>query len=876
MSDSAIHTPLHVRKRSKTILRRADIKARRSHKPPRVLEIERSRKGKYSVPHEAPDDPVEKMDEDLKDESKSPAEPMLVDSVDEDAENEDESQSERGSEQEQEEEEDDEEETEETEEKSKGEGDDSGEDHDLDEDDDEDDTEPQPCDLVKGPPPTGRPFPPELRARVMALLEDQCSIAEVARRLLISRRTIHRYIRAAEEQDTNVPEPGMVGGPNNVKVQRKDLLRWVKLVLQNPKISVRELLEQARARGEPNLPSRSTLYRVLNKARLRHKKAQFYDPKPHMQEDQLIALERDAFREAQKRDPDLALHNLLFFDETTFYLFEQQHYAWAPQDRRARLPKPKGKGVSFAVFATIGVTLDDDGKEHKVVHIDIQPPKPINLPESAIYEAKDLAEPGKGINLGDDGERLSKAEIRELTVKELQALLRKHGVAVSTSRDQLILRVIQLQSKGQLGLPRLKRGRVYLGGPMKGFRSTEKDVGLYFQEKFVPLYLDKFGADSLKEKRVVWDNASTHGAIKLGLNEAKVSFFHEWARENWGMANVVYLPPRSPFLNPAELSFAFTKQDVRHQAPTPGYNAKEFPTVIHGTFAKITTSLIKGWAMGCGYVLAPSEDAWRSWEKKRRLSTKNPKDEEDKDDEDAGDDRKKKASRKKANVCALDDKTLPRKAIYICASKAGTVIKEKRKGSKRWKVKVSPARARSFVDAELEDIYAGNQKWKLKDDSDEKKEPEGDDEDESEKDSESEGEEKKEKEEKKEEEEKKVVVKRYVGIGALPRGIQPTEPERFFRYAVGGEVFEPESIVDWGIDRTGKLLYRIRWKGYAANKDTWEPPENLLGGRELLVTAFERAVRAGRVGHPKKGVVSGWVVKKARKESESESEEKSD
>jgi len=38
-----------------------------------------------------------------------------------------------------------------------------------------------------------------------------------------------------------------------------------------------------------------------------------------------------------------------------------------------------------------------------------------------MYEAKDLAEPGKAIPLGDDGERLSKAEIRELTVKELQA-----------------------------------------------------------------------------------------------------------------------------------------------------------------------------------------------------------------------------------------------------------------------------------------------------------------------------------------------------------------------------------------------------------------------------------------------------------------------
>ena len=39
MSDSDAHTPLHFRKRSNTILKRADTEARRSREPEQAFEI---------------------------------------------------------------------------------------------------------------------------------------------------------------------------------------------------------------------------------------------------------------------------------------------------------------------------------------------------------------------------------------------------------------------------------------------------------------------------------------------------------------------------------------------------------------------------------------------------------------------------------------------------------------------------------------------------------------------------------------------------------------------------------------------------------------------------------------------------------------------
>lgn len=39
--------------------------------------------------------------------------------------------------------------------------------------------------------------------------------------------------------------------------------------------------------------------------------------------------------------------------------------------------------------------------------------------------------------------------------------------------------------------------------------------------------------------------------------------------------------------------------------------------------------------------------------------------------------------------------------------------------------------------------------------------------------------------------------------------------------------FEVEEIIDYRISEDGRNLYKVRWAGYPAGYDTWEPMENL-------------------------------------------------
>ena len=39
--------------------------------------------------------------------------------------------------------------------------------------------------------------------------------------------------------------------------------------------------------------------------------------------------------------------------------------------------------------------------------------------------------------------------------------------------------------------------------------------------------------------------------------------------------------------------------------------------------------------------------------------------------------------------------------------------------------------------------------------------------------------------------------------------------------------FWVSQIQDFKVERGGRILYRVRWWGYGADEDTWEPAENL-------------------------------------------------
>ncbi len=50
-----------------------------------------------------------------------------------------------------------------------------------------------------------------------------------------------------------------------------------------------------------------------------------------------------------------------------------------------------------------------------------------------------------------------------------------------------------------------------------------------------------------------------------------------------------------------------------------------------------------------------------------------------------------------------------------------------------------------------------------------------------------------------------------------------------------GNQYEVEAIVDAGIDQdTKQHMYFVKWKGYSAEENTWEPKQNLVGCEQMI------------------------------------------
>jgi transposase len=94
----------------------------------------------------------------------------------------------------------------------------------------------------------------------------------------------------------------------------------------------------------------------------------------------------------------------------------------------------------------------------------------------------------------------------------------------------------------------------------------------------------------LSSKYLVWDCASTHGAVRI-TSARKKSFWHSYAAKA-GMKGVIFLPPRTPILNPIELVFGFLKHQVRKQCPDEGYTPTGLIQAIHHAFRLVTPAMI--------------------------------------------------------------------------------------------------------------------------------------------------------------------------------------------------------------------------------------------------------------------------------------------
>ncbi|XP_029113704.1 M-phase phosphoprotein 8 isoform X3 [Scleropages formosus] len=80
-----------------------------------------------------------------------------------------------------------------------------------------------------------------------------------------------------------------------------------------------------------------------------------------------------------------------------------------------------------------------------------------------------------------------------------------------------------------------------------------------------------------------------------------------------------------------------------------------------------------------------------------------------------------------------------------------------------------------------------------------------------------------------------------------------------------GDVYEVEKIIDMRVQK-GEVQYRVRWKNYTSDEDTWEPEAHLEDCREVLL-AFRH-----RVAESKKDTVPKLPMKSDLFDADSESE----
>jgi hypothetical protein len=207
----------------------------------------------------------------------------------------------------------------------------------------------------------------------------------------------------------------------------------------------------------------------------------------------------------------------------------------------------------------------------------------------------------------------------------------------------------------------------------------------------------------LSNKYLVWDCASTHGAVKIG-SARKKSFWHRYA-EKVGMKGVIFLPPRTPTLNPIELVFGFLKHQIRKTCPDEGYSSAGLIQVIHNAFRMVTPTMIRNWVKKAGYRFSPAvekdDDAARQGTDLEAadngvapMDIDPPEGQEEKYREDEQHQELKVAEPAiKLEGLAVEESDNPadcytrpgaphsRKRSIICMDEHGTVIRKKRRGS---------------------------------------------------------------------------------------------------------------------------------------------------------------------------------------------------
>ena len=472
----------------------------------------------------------------------------------------------------------------------------------------------------------GTAYSPDMRERIVNALQSGQPITRIARILGVSRQTVHRIKKAWKANPDVIPAAKPKGGYRQSKLNRDVIQAISNFALKNPKATLKEIQRQLRKGidGKPAVKLHiSAIARALHKTGMRHQTMRHIDPAVFMRS--AIAKERKEFRKHQKTNETFAAGNLLFFDESGFYLNEQAKRGWGAVNTRHSnfLQKVKGKTRMTSLFLTMGLhRTSQEGKLKAFIHYQLFPPMKefARQPNITQEEAARFYTRGGEFMYKD---RLTNRYLsltkKNISVVLMKEILKAFCVKSSDSKELIWERFKKLCTDGPVGLQKV--GIKDVGGRVKTFLGTTFDVAYYFEKGCIPEYkksLKQYGVKSAKKALLVWDNAPTHSAVSA-KNTTRISVFHELAKKRWKIGGVCFLPPRSPAFNPTESAFAYIKHYVRKYAPPGGYKQEDLEHAIEKAINKIKCKpkMIRTWIVkSCKYRMHPSEGAEEVEEKK--------------------------------------------------------------------------------------------------------------------------------------------------------------------------------------------------------------------------------------------------------------------
>jgi transposase len=201
------------------------------------------------------------------------------------------------------------------------------------------------------------------------------------------------------------------------------------------------------------------------------------------------------------------------------------------------------------------------------------------------------------------------------------ALIRSHD----SNKNHLVMEDALLSAgrNGRVGMLRARApGRPSVGGAIRPETVTARTVSEYMHQCLTPYLFesDLWNANGVhcainaedgvrscpdngtneltgnpKDKRIVMDSAKPHLPPS---GSCAISAFDRYAREQLGLAGVIFTPPYSPKFNVVELLFSYLHRYVRKFAPTTLEGLVQ--RLREGT-NKVTGQMILGWCKKAGY-----------------------------------------------------------------------------------------------------------------------------------------------------------------------------------------------------------------------------------------------------------------------------------